>query len=273
MGMSVGSKPYFLCADKVDIASTLQKCQPLLLHREEACRDAVVSFCGTLLLYELLQQASSLGSGGWEVIVSLVDRVTIARNDSTLPTATATNTNNSIRSRSNTPVRSTIGSPSGEDVSMAAMEAIQASLGTATTNAIQEAAKSAPRMRERVLAAGVLWLLAKAGKAVTTLESHPRVDISLSPTNRYKGVASSSSGTAVGSPSPSTSSAGGGIAFRNERMAAQALIKSGILAGSKSAPSPSNILNALEAEAAAVDGKDDITQGQGRRRTRTQQNS
>ena len=157
MGMGVQSKPHAFCADKVDIASTIQKCQPLLLHREEACRDAVVSFCGTLLLYELLQQANTLGSSGWDVIVTLVDRIVIARNDITLtPTASTTNTNNSIRSRSNTPVRSTIGSPGGEDVSMAAMEIIQASLGTATLNAIQEISKSAPRMRERVLAAGTI---------------------------------------------------------------------------------------------------------------------
>ena len=156
MGMGVQSKPHAFCADKVDIASTLQKCQPLLLHREEACRDAVVSFCGTLLLYELLQQANTLGSSGWDAIVTLVDRIVIARNDSTLTTASTTNTNNSIRSRSNTPVRSTIGSPGGEDVSMAAMEIMQASLGTATLNAIQEISKSAPRMRERVLAAGTI---------------------------------------------------------------------------------------------------------------------
>ena len=114
----------------------------------------------------------------------------------------------------------------------------------------------------------------KAGKAVNTSESHPRVDISLSPTNRNHGIASSTNGTTLGSPSPSTSSGGGGIAFRNERMAAQALIKSGILAGSKSAPavsslgSPSNIMNALEAEA-VIEGKDDTTT-QGRRRIRTQ---
>ena len=263
MGMGAGTKPYSLCADKVDIASTLQKCQPLLVHREEACRDAVVSFCGALLLYELLQHASSLGSGGWDVVVSLVDRVMIARNDNTQTTSTSTpNTNNNIRSRSSTPVRSTPGGSTGEDVSMAAMETIQASLGTATSTAIQEAAKIAPRMRERVLAAAVLWLLAKAGKAVTAFDSHSRVDISMSPT-------SGTSGSGGG---------GGGIAFRNERMAAQALIKSGILAGSKSAPvsspvgSPKSIMNALEAEA-AIEGKDDTTQGQGRRRTRTQQNS